>query len=162
MGYTTDFDGEVSIDPPLNAEEISFLRKFNNTRRMAREKGPYYVDGSGMCGQDRESDITDYNSPPRGQPGLWCQWIPSDDGTIIVWDGGEKFYNAEEWMEYIIDHFLAPNAKAKKQLPFLQANHTVNGTIHAQGEERGDIWAIVVTDNIVRRKQGRISYEYDE
>ena len=28
MGYTTEFDGGVSISPPLNAREIAYLRKF--------------------------------------------------------------------------------------------------------------------------------------
>jgi protein tyrosine phosphatase (PTP) superfamily phosphohydrolase (DUF442 family) len=27
-GHTTEFDGSVSISPPLNAHEIAYLRKF--------------------------------------------------------------------------------------------------------------------------------------
>lgn len=152
MGYTTEFYGRVTIDPPLNEQEIIYLRKFNESRRMDRAKGPYFVDGGGWMGQDREADVRDYNNPPKGQPGLWCQWVPTDDGTAIEWDGGEKFYCSVEWMEYIIEHFLAPNAKAKSVLPFLQANHTVNGVIRAEGEERDDVWELVVEDNNVSRR----------
>ena len=36
MGYTTEFDGSVSISPPLNAHEIAYLRKFAASRRMDR------------------------------------------------------------------------------------------------------------------------------
>ena len=36
MGYTTEFEGSVSISPPLNAHEISYLRKFAASRRMDR------------------------------------------------------------------------------------------------------------------------------
>ena len=68
MGYTTDFMGQVSIDPPLNKKEVKFLQKFNKTRRMLRKKGPYYVNNKGFAGQDNEPDIIDYNSPPEGQP----------------------------------------------------------------------------------------------
>ena len=32
MGYTTEFDGSVSISPPLNAHEIAYLRKFAASR----------------------------------------------------------------------------------------------------------------------------------
>lgn len=149
MGYTTEFDGKVEIVPPLNEAEIQFLKKFSGTRRMLREKGPYYVDGGGFAGQDHEPDIFDYNEPPDGQPSLWCQWVPAEDGNFIEWDGNEKFYCAKEWMEYIIDHFLKPECIAREQLPFLQANHVVNGVIIAQGEDDDDRWALFVLDNAV-------------
>jgi hypothetical protein len=152
MGYTTEFSGKVEVSPPLNAEEIAFLNKFSETRRMHRANGPYFVDGGGLMGQAREVDIIDYNTPPAGQPGLWCHWISTEDGTAIEWDGSEKFYDASEWMEYLIDHFLKPGAIAARQLPFLQANHTVNGVIKAQGEDIDDRWKLIVTDNVVTRE----------
>ena len=40
MGYTTEFDGSVSISPPLNADEIAYLRKFAASRRMDRTRVP--------------------------------------------------------------------------------------------------------------------------
>ena len=94
MGYTTEFDGSVSISPPLNAHEIAYLRKFAASRRMDRARGPYFVDGSGPFGQGHDDDIRDFNKPPAGQPGLWCWWEPTKDGTAIKWNGVEKFYSA--------------------------------------------------------------------
>jgi hypothetical protein len=148
MGYTTYFDGAVEIDPPLNDEEIEFLTKFAETRRMDRTKGPYYVDGGGFMGQENEPDIINFNRPPTGQPGLWCQWIPSEDGTLIIWDEGEKFYDADVWMKYLIDHFIGSNPKAQKELPFLQG-HVCNGSFQAQGEDYDDKWMLSVRDNRV-------------
>lgn len=149
MGYTTEFNGQIKVDPPLNAEEIKFLQKFNETRRMRRALGPYYVDNAGFGGQDQEPDILNYNEPPDGQPSLWCQWRPTDDGKFIEWDGGEKFYESPEWMKYLIEHFLKPNAKAKSELEFLQG-HTLNGEIEAQGEESNDRWILSVENNVVK------------
>lgn len=149
MGYTTDFYGRITINPPLNNEEIDFLNKFSSTRRMLRKNGPYFVDGKGYGGSDKEGDVLDYNKPSDGQPGLWCQWIPAAGGTALEYNGEGKFYDAEEWMRYIIDHFLKPDAKAKESLPFLQANHSCNGSILAQGEDILDRWKLVVTDNSV-------------
>lgn len=152
MGYSTDFYGEVEIYPPLNEKEIEFLNKFSDTRRMDRKKGPYYVDGGGLCGQDREADIIDYNRPPAGQPGLWCQWVPNEDGTKIMWNGAEKFYSADEWMKYLVDHFIGKNPIAKNEdskLSFLQS-HVVHGVIEAQGEDRSDHWYLIVENNEVR------------
>lgn len=153
MGYHTEFDGSISITPPLNAAEIEYLNKFADTRRMHRKTaGPYFVKAEGFSGQDfNNADIIDPNTPPPGQPGLWCQWIPNEDGTAIEWDGGEKFYYSQEWMAYLINHFLQPGAIAKEALPFLQANHVLNGEILAQGEDIRDRWKLVVTNNVVMR-----------
>lgn len=129
MGYTTDFEGRFELDKPLTEEHAKYLEKFCETRRMKRnakatflredpvrwavglpegEEGEYFVGETGMCGQDRSSDIVDYNSPPAGQPGLWCQWSPTKDRRGIEWDGGEKFYHYSEWLQYLINHFLKP------------------------------------------------------
>lgn len=157
MGYTTDFSGSVKVEPPLSAEEIAFLNKFAGTRRMRRKNGPYFVDGDGFRGQKEESDIEDFNAPPEGQPGLWCQWVPTDDGKAIEWDGGEKFYRSPEWMAYLIDHFIGSNPKAKTVLPFLQS-HTLNGTIDAAGEDPDDRWRLIVENNNVRVARGSVVY----
>lgn len=152
MGYSTDFSGEILVEPPLSAEEIAHLNKFSTTRRMDCIKGPYYIDGTGLFGQDSEADVRDSNQPPKGQPGLWCQWVPSEDGKAIGWDGNEKFYHADKWMEYIITHFVGSAPLAKTSLPFLQG-HTLNGTILAQGEDITDRWQLIVKCNIVTVKK---------
>ena len=152
MGYSTEFYGEIDIYPPLNEKEIEYLTKFNETRRMDRKKGPYFVDGTGSLGQGHDKDILDYNRPSEGQPGLWCLWIPQKEGSKITWDGGEKFYSAAEWMEYLIVHFLGDDPIAKKQdskMSFLQG-HVLHGIIEAQGEDRDDHWYLIVENNKVR------------
>lgn len=110
------------------------------------ENGEYFVGGAGMCGQDHDSSILDYNNPPSNQPGLWNQWIPNEDGTSIEWDGGEKFYGYVEWLEYIITHFLKP------------WGYTVNGAVKWSGEDSDDMGAIVVNDNVVNSRQATITY----
>ena len=56
MGYTTTFEGSISIEPPLNEQEISFLRDFNDTRHVNRTRGPLYVG-------DDHADIINSNEP---------------------------------------------------------------------------------------------------
>ncbi len=149
MGYTTDFVGRIDVVPALSAEEITFINKFSDTRRMKRENGPYFVDGDGPFGQDNGPDVVhDHNSPPEGQPSLWCRWIASDDGTSIGWNGEEKFYSGAEWMAYLIKHFLGKTPVAASKLPFLKG-HVLNGRIGAQGEESSDMWELLVNDNVV-------------
>jgi hypothetical protein len=161
MGYTTEFEGRITVSPPLNAEERRYLKKFAKTRRVHRRNGPYYVGATGFMGQDHMGDEIDYNAPPPGQPSLWCQWVPSEDGTAIVWDGGEKFYSAVDWMRYIIDHFLKPGAEAQAAFGRLGMDaqfggHQCNGVIHATGEDQGDVWSLVVENNVVRKVDGHV------
>lgn len=153
------------MDPPLNEYEAEYVKQFQATRRMQRSNGPYYVLGTGMAGQGHDTDIQEYNRPHPEQPGLWCQWEPSDDGTEISWDGVEKFYSADEWMKYIIDHFLKPGAVLQERLQsgwfadngypvderfkHFTFDHVCNGKIEAQGEDPEDRWRLVVEDNVV-------------
>lgn len=129
MGYTTEFQGEFELNRPLTFQQRAYLIKFSETRRVKRDpekaklmsdplreevglpigdEGQYFVGGVGFAGQDRDDSVLDGNTPPRPQPGLWCQWIPNETGTAIVWDEGEKFYEFIPWIAYLIDHFLRP------------------------------------------------------
>ena len=165
MGYTTEFTGHVTVAPPLNEHEVAYLNRFADTRRMKRGYGPYYC-GTGSWGQDREADIIDYNHAPDGQPGLWCQWRASSDGSRIEWDGGEKFYDADQWMRYLIDTFLKPGGRVLYELDapvegryyapefdHFTFDHVVNGVIAAQGEQDDDRWELHVVDNEVAVKR---------
>lgn len=167
MGYTTDFEGSVTIEPPLNKHEVSFLEDLNQSRRMNRTRGPLFVkgsDGTFGAGQGHDGDIINYNDPDPDQPGLWCQWMPLEDGSGIEWDGGEKFYNSAEWMAYLVKNLLAPSAVSyiaahadeDERLRFFTCDHVVNGTIQAQGEDNEDRWDLVVTDN----KTTVVGYEF--
>lgn len=153
MGYTTTFNGQVAVEPPLNPAEIAYLAHFADSRRHQRPDGPYNTRnyGWGELAEDA------YNRPHDGQPGLWCQWIPTADGTGIEWDGNEKFYQATAWMRYVIDHFLKPGAHAQGQPGFeaFTFDHTVTGLIKAQGDEPGDTWELIVVDNEVAGESPR-------
>lgn len=155
MGYTTDFWGEIKIEPALNPTEVAYLKAFADTRRMHRARGPYFVGGTGPAGQNADEDVIDYNQPDPSQPGLWCQWVPTHDGSALGWDGGEKFYHPVDWMVYLIEHFLKPDALAfaalqrPKDFELFTFNHVCNGRIDAQGEDAVDRWALRVQDNVV-------------
>ena len=155
MGYTTDFNGYMTIEPPLNPEQVSYINKFSETRRMKRdpdkasqnpdplreavglpigEEGAYFIGGSDIRGHGEDENLIDYNSPPAGQPGLWCQWVITGDGRNLEWDYGEKFYEYESWLEYIQEHFLTPWGSK------------LNGEIEWSGEERDDIGILYASD----------------
>lgn len=160
MGYSTDLFGTLRLNRQLTVDEKNYLEKFAQTRRMARdvapkygEEGEFYVEGGGFMGQDHEDNVIDHNRPPKTQPGLWCQWVPTEDGRGIEWDGNEKFYDYVEWLEYLINSVF-PYITADGDEPLV-----LNGEIEWYGEDREDIGKIIVENNVVTAKEGRISYD---
>jgi hypothetical protein len=143
MGYTTDFTGQFDLDRPLDDDTYNLLVGLSTTRRMKRSltnygvEGEFYVGSRENFGQNKTPDIVDFNSPPVTQPGLWCQWRPTEDRLHIEWDGNEKFYNYVEWIKYLISKVLAPR------------NYYLNGTVDWQGEDNGDSGQIVILNNDV-------------
>jgi len=170
LGYTTDFTGQFKFDAPLTAAQVAYLNKFSRTRRVKRDaekadqqrdsvrykvglevgpEGAYFVGAEGFAGQDQSDDILDYNHPPAGQPSLWCQWVPTEDGEAIEWDGNEKFYEYIAWIEYIIEHFLTPWGR------------TLSGEVSWQGESSDDRGVIFIKDNEVVSQEDTISNSLD-
>lgn len=174
MGYTTDFYGEFQLDRPLVPEHKAYLKAFADTRRVTRDPaiaetlpdpirvaaglpigphGEYFVGGTGYKG--RGHDLSVIRDAPTGQsnymfdggdgqPGYWCQWVPSSDGGFLEWDEGEKFYYYVEWLEYLIKHFLKP------------WGYTLNGEVGYRGEDSEDRGVIYVKNNVVRAVQDEI------
>jgi len=112
MGYDTSLTGTFDLDKPLTQEHYDFLMAFADDRH-----------------DDTATDKF---------PGIHCQWVPSGDLLSIEYDGGEKFYNYTEWIEYLIKEFLIP------------WGYTLNGKVYWSGEDDDDTGFITVTDNDVR------------
>lgn len=168
MGYSTDFYGSLKFNKPVAPWLVEYVNKFSNTRRMKRdpekikaqfpnwgelcfngdlgEEGEYFIGGVGSFGQDADTSVLDHNRPAKTQPGLWCQWIINEKENCLEWDGGEKFYNYEEWLEYLIDNFFAP------------LGYVLNGDIEWQGEDSDDCGTIHVEDNFISTEMGMHIY----
>ena len=159
MGRTSKFIGEIGISPALSAEEINYLKQFNRTRHTQLLPSPYAVgDFEPEDLRNADPDLIMKNSyPPEGQPGLWCNWIPADDGTAIKWDGAEKSHDMAEWLVYLVEHFIGRAPLAKAELPFF-VGHELNGEVEVVGEPVHDRQKIVVTNSRVRVLEGSTVY----
>lgn len=119
MGYTTNFEGKLKITPKLSLDDYTWLVRFNEERHEDK-KVPW---------------------------GYYCQWLPTDDGEYLEWDGSEKFYSYVEWLKYLVKEFFKPKG------------YKLNGEITWEGEEQGDVGKIIVEDNKVSTKEGKIVYD---
>lgn len=156
MGYTTDFEGAFKITPTLKEEHKLYLNTFSETRRMQRDsktcetfqdpirlavnlpigvEGEFTVFGGGSYGQDQDTSILNYNKPPETQPGLWCQWVPNEDGTHLEWNGAEKFYYYIEWLNYLHSNFMEP------------WGYSLCGSVSWKGEDHNDTGVITFNEN---------------
>lgn len=165
MGYTTDFRGQFTCEPALNPKQVAYLKAFADTRRVRRDfdkasiiaddvridagvplgkDACYFTGSTGFMGQDNDPSVVASNTPPADQPSLWCQWVPTEDGKGIKWDGGEKFRSYIPWLEYIINHFLTPWGVV------------LNGRVQWRGEDWSDIGTITVRDSNVDTLDGVI------
>src|SRR6266700_8080732 len=105
--YKIQFEGSVQLDRPLQPEQIAYLQRFLEIRRIAwsvdyidalpdslREavglppgpEGAYFV---GLSFEELKVDVWQplvrdqklhQNKPPQGQPRLWCAWKLDEDG----------------------------------------------------------------------------------
>jgi hypothetical protein len=119
MGYNTDFFGEFQLNKPLTVEHCKVLVDFHDERHEDQTKFPSY----------------------------WCQWIPNEGATAIVWDETEKFYNYVDWIKYLIEKYLSP------------WGYELNGEVEWHGDEYGDIGKIVVEHNVVKILEGEIIFK---
>lgn len=105
------------------------------SRKMSWEKPAENKMINNMFGQLVDISVT-ADSPAEGVPGYWCQWVINDDDEL-EWDGSEKFYAYDRWMEFLIKHFFAPEG------------YVLNGAIDFQGEDQYDRGTMYVSDNVV-------------
>lgn len=170
MGYDTCFDGNFKFNKPVDNDLARYVNSLSNTRRMKRDNekikkvfpnwkymcyngelgvdGEYFVGGLDFMGQEHDESIIDYNSSPGSQPGLWCDWVVSVDGTELEWDYTQRFYYYEEWLDYLIKNFFAPNG------------YILNGIVSFQGEDDCDFGNIVVIDNNVEVEYGKKNLQF--
>jgi len=107
MGYTTEFQGHFKLTPALNDEQKYIMNKL-------------YEDEGG-----------------KDKPNSYCQWVTNEEGNELEWDGGEKFYYYEEWLNYINENLLKP------------WNVVMEGTVKWQGEEMDDRGKIEVKEGVI-------------
>lgn len=110
MGYTTNFTGKFDFSKELTMAQYNELMEFSEV---------LHEDTDGVTG--------------------YCQWQPTRDGKSLEWDGGEKFYNYVEWLQYLIVRFFKP------------WGIELSGEIEYQGEEVGDVGKLVIEDGKVKQ-----------
>lgn len=115
MGYTTKFSGVLKFTAALNEEQNTFLRS--------------------MFSLDSDSCMKDGWICPHGEPAyIQLCLSPALDG--IQWDYSEKFYNATEAVNFIIDNM-------RRIMP----EFGLSGELLAQGEEVGDVWKLAIGED---------------
>lgn len=151
MGVSTTYIGHIEIDPPLNRAERDYLLAFAASRRSWRQAGAYAVTPQEPHTGNSDAATRRYNMMAKGQPSLWCQWVPCPKGCCLSWDGHEKFYAGASWLQYLMDHFLRPGAEASsskaRQFNLFTFNHRMDGVIAGRQEDNRELFLLRVADS---------------
>ena len=78
MAITTDFIGQIGIEPALDSDQLAYLT-------ILRE-----VTGS------------------KGAPKLRSGWVASDDGRALTLRGDDTYGDPAEWLRHLIKRYLKP------------------------------------------------------
>ena len=115
MGYSTDFAGELTFTREPTATELAFVTSLFWTN---------------------DADI--HNRGLRNSKGKlsYIQFELTDNFGGIKWDGSEKFYNAIEAVNFLIEN-----------MRFACNGLGLTGSLLAQGEEFEDRWYLVIGDD---------------
>lgn len=90
MGYTTELEGELSLDPRLTIEQLEALSLLHDI-------------GTALPGRP-------------GKPNGYCQWQVQDFGRFLRWDKNEKFCDYVEWLEYVCEWLAHEGVKVNGAL----------------------------------------------
>lgn len=159
MGYSTSYLGSFRIDPPLNPEEVAWLRAFRKSHRPLISD-PYHVPMNPGVIPGDHPDVhragRSFSYSGRPQPGGLpsCDWQPTPLGDRLVWVRIEKSNRALQTVQYLIDHFLRAGARAQQDgRPDLAAftfDHVVSGTVAAERDD-GELFLLTCSDNAVEK-----------
>ena len=171
MGQHTTFVGYAVIEPPLSPSEVDLIGRLNRTRRCDAPGGALRIASDRQDEALLAADPDAYSRPAPDAPGFWCPWVSCDEGHCLNWDGMEKPYSGEQWLRWIIDVLLRPDADvvgtdfAREHQ--LTCDHILDGIIVGERRETAEVYALEVEANIVRRRclmqpmPGLEDWEYD-
>lgn len=154
------YTGALTIEPPLNKDEVKALSAFFGSRRILTRGGP--LDCRML--PPSHPDVIDIAEQPEGQPGEWCDLAVYDDGTTLSWNGSDHTdRNLHEWIIWLINYLLKPGAEydiRERSFDLSQVgddnllrsftfDHYVDGEITGTAAEADGVWRITVKENVV-------------
>ena len=153
MGLHIELMGRISVTPRLNPGEVEYLRALAWAGPARDGTDPYAVPAHPRLdvllrkadpGSDRRLRVD-------GEPPMGCGWSPCVRGCCIAWSGQEKFYYPADWLRFLVEHLLGPDARAKGEVsPDLDGftfDHSLDGVVAVSCAETEEFWLIVAKDN---------------
>lgn len=160
METTARYTGALTIEPPLNKDEVKALTAFFGSRRILTQGGP--LDCRRL--PNFHPEVINMAAQPEGQPGEWCDLTVSEDGKALSWNGSDHTdRNLHEWITWVINYLLKPGAQydirergfdlsAMSDDNLLRSftfDHYVDGELTGTAAEADGVWRITVKDNVV-------------
>lgn len=123
MGNSTDFKGELTINPPLTNEQIQ-----NATDCFEESKSHMYL-------QHRNAEFTSYH----GDNNWEGSWSVTPTGDKIYFNPMDRLYEGKGYLKYLIEHAIRPtNSIVNGEMIFLNEY----GSYGILGVENNEVYVI--------------------
>jgi hypothetical protein len=143
MAYSINYVGHISVTPPLNEAEFSYLTAFGETAHVAG-MGVYEVADNPRA--PRPEGGIRLLERPTDLPDVVCPWAPSCAGRCLIPDGRNDHRDAARWLQFLVDHFLKPGARASssdnQEFAAFTFDHHLGAVVAAHRSDSGALWLI--------------------
>ncbi|NLJ53437.1 MAG: hypothetical protein GX344_04790 [Intrasporangiaceae bacterium] len=141
MGYSTTYIGQLKVEPPLNQAETAWLRAYCAADRGGAD--PYDVPlnpgADHLHTLDRPGALLLTVQDREGRYSIGRDWRPTVEGCHLTWVRAENSNDADRQIEYLIEHFLGPHARARHserpEFAEFTFDHVVSGYAAGEGPD---------------------------
>ena len=156
MGFNTEYLGYLRITPRLNPVEVEWLRGFADWGALPDGDAFRLPMNPRAALAKAFADAGGAMSGPRTVPYGVHHWWVCEHGDRLSWVQSEKSNDAVEVLQFLVQHYLGPGAKAKDSgNPDFDAftfDHRLDGVIAAERQDTDELFLIRVEDSTFRHE----------
>lgn len=155
VGFDTKYLGFLTITPPLNEDEVTWLRAWAEWIGVSDRDDLYDVPPNPRAAVAALFDRSAHGAVASSAlaPRAVGDWRVGTDGTFLRWEEQERSNNGELCISFLIDHFLRDGALAASSghpaFTRFTFDHELDGVIAAERNDLSQLYLIEVARNEV-------------
>ena len=151
MGFDTQYLGHLVITPRLNPAEVEWLSGFADWGALP-DGDPFHLPMNPRAALTKAfADAGGSMAGPRTVPYGVHDWRVCGHGDRISWVRSEKSNDAVQALEFLVEHYLGPEALARhSDSPDFAAftfDHRLDGVIAAERNDTDELFLLRATDS---------------
>jgi hypothetical protein len=151
MGFNTDYLGHLTVTPRLNPAEVQWLLGFAAWGGI-RDGDPFSLPMNPRAELDAVFAAGRGAVPsPAGIPRGVSDWQVCGDGGRIVWRRSDKSNDAVQTLDFLVSHYLGPDALAQQadnpDFAAFTFDHRLDGVIAGCRHDTDELFLLEVDNS---------------